>query len=225
MNKDYFLKQLNEILDDFNALQARAKYEDLSDVLADKVEELTTLSTRAKAAVARIVGINSEYYKDIMKVIQGREHEGTRLRLIMGTIKGLKNDLENNYLKNLHDVIQSEIFSDYLEMASYLLNEGFKDPSAVIVGSTLEAHLRELCKANSIDIEIENNKGRLVAKKADVMNSELAKKGIYSSAYQKQITAWLDLRNSAAHGHYSNYSVEEIKLMLQGVRQFTLATT
>jgi hypothetical protein len=57
------------------------------------------------------------------------------------------------------------------------------------------------------------------------MNADLAKASVYSSAYQKQITAWLGLRNFAAHGKYSEYTKEEIALMLQGVRQFILTVT
>lgn len=225
MNSEYFLKQLNSVIIDFETLQSQAKYDDLSDVLYDKLESLTTLISRAKAAIVRVTGLNSEYYKDVLMYIDSENHYGTKLRLIVGTIKALKNDLENGYLKSLHDIVQSEIFSDYLEMASYLINEGYKDPSAVIIGSTLEAHLRELCKTNSVDIEIINNKGKAVPKKSDVINSDLAKAGVYSMAYQKQITAWLDLRNSAAHGHYTAYSIEEIRLMLEGIRQFLLVTS
>lgn len=225
MNREYFIKQLDSVISDFNTLQFNAEFYDLSDVLHDKVENLSTLITRAKATIERISGRNSEYYKDVIGFIESREHYGTKLRLIIGTAKALKTDIENDYLKNLHDIIQSEIFSDYLEMAVYLLGEGYKDPSAVVVGSTLESHLRELCKSNSIDIEVPNNKGKLVPKKAEVMNLELAKAGVYSGAYQKQITAWLALRNSAAHGHYAAYTKDEIKLMLEGVRQLILMTT
>jgi hypothetical protein len=109
-------------------------------------------------------------------------------------------------------------------MAEHLLQEGYKDPSAVLIGSTLEVHLRELCIANEISLEILNNKEKLVPKKTDVMNADLAKSNVYTGSYQKQITAWLGIRNSAAHGKYDEYSTEEIKLMLQGVRQFILAT-
>ena len=225
MNNSHFLKQINSIITDFEVLQSQAKYEDLSDILRNKVENLTNLISRAKAAVERVAGVNSEYYKDIENALaSAREHYGTKLRLIIGTVKALKTDIENDYLKKLHDIIQADIFSDYLEMAAYLINEGYKDPSAVIIGSTLEAHLRELCKSNSIDTEILNNKGKMISKKADVINADLAKARVYSSAYQKQITAWLGLRNSAAHGYYSEYTLEEIKLMLEGVRQLILMT-
>ena len=35
------------------------------------------------------------------------------------------------------------------------------------------------------------------------------------------VTAWLDLRNKAAHGHYLEYTKEQVELMLQSVRDFT----
>jgi len=36
----------------------------------------------------------------------------------------------------------------------------------------------------------------------------------------KQITTWLDLRNKAAHGNYTEYSKKQVTLMLQGVLDF-----
>jgi len=221
MNKDFFIRQLDSIISDYNTIKSKAQFSDLSGNV--EIEEVTSALSKAKAAIVRITGIESEYYKDIESTLKRTNiHEGTKLRNIIGTINALKSDLENDFLKNIQEIIQSEVFSDYLEMAEHLEKEGYKDPAAVLIGSTLEAHLRELCKSFSIDTEITNSKGKMIPKKSSVMNSDLAKKGTYSSAYQKQITAWLDIRNSAAHGKYSEYSKEEIKLMLQGVRQFIL---
>ncbi|WP_396188070.1 hypothetical protein [Flavobacterium sp.] len=223
MNKDFFIKQLDDILNDFNKIKSKAQYDDLSGNVS--IEEISAVLTKAKAAISRIVGDNSEYYKDIEATLKRANiHEGNKLRHIAGIVSALRSDLENDYLKSFTDIIQSEVFSDYLEMANHLLNEGYKDPAAVLIGSTLEVHLRELCISNNIDIEVTNNKGNRSPKKADLMNADLAKANIYSSAYQKQIIAWLDLRNKAAHGKYSDYKVEEVSLMLQGIRQFILAT-
>jgi hypothetical protein len=38
-----------------------------------------------------------------------------------------------------------------LEMASYLLAEGYKDAAAVLVGSSLEGHLRNLALPHAVD--------------------------------------------------------------------------
>ena len=223
MNKDFFKKQLEEIISDYSIIKSKAKNKDLSGNIA--IEDISHLLSKSKAAVARIAGKNSEYYKDIEAILKRTNIRiGYKLRYVMGTISALKSDLENDYLKSYSDIIQSEVFSDYLEMAEYLLNEGYKDAAAVLIGSTLEVHLRELCISNNIDIKTTNNKGKIIPKKADEMNSDLAKSNVYSSTYKKQVTAWLGIRNSAAHGKYSEYTKEEISLMLQGIRQFILTT-
>jgi hypothetical protein len=49
-------------------------------------------------------------------------------------------------------------------MAEYLLNESYKDPAAVMTGSVLEEHIRQLCIKNSIPIETIKD-GKPVTKK------------------------------------------------------------
>ena len=89
----------------------------------------------------------------------------------------------------------------------------------VITGSTLEEHLRQLCRKNIIDTEDEKN-GKRIYKKAESLNSELAKNSVYTILDQKNVTAWLDLRNKAAHGKYNEYSKEQVELMINGIQNF-----
>ena len=70
-----------------------------------------------------------------------------------------------------------------------------------------------------IPIEINTNAG-LRPKKADQMNSDLAAFPAYGKLDQKNVTAWLDLRNKAAHGDYGAYSADQVALLSQGVRDF-----
>jgi hypothetical protein len=220
MTKDFFIKQLVDVIEDFESIRAMSDNNDLSDI---SNEEIMKATSKAKSAVVRITGDKSEYYKDIDFVVHKTfHHPGEKLRLIMGTVYALKSNIQNDYLKSLSQIIESEVFSDYLEMASHLQTEGYKDATAVIIGSTLEAHLRKLCVTNLVSTDFKNPKGILLPKKADVLNSDLAKANVYTGLYQKQITAWLAIRNSAAHGQYNDYNENDIKLMLQGVRQFML---
>ena len=105
-------------------------------------------------------------------------------------------------------------------MADHLLQQGYKDPAAVIIGSVLEEHLRQLCNANSISTEFKNNKGILIPKKADRLNSDLVKENVYSKLDQKAVTMWLDLRNKAAHGKYDEYTSEQVTNMYSGITEF-----
>ena len=37
---------------------------------------------------------------------------------------------------------------------------------------------------------------------------------------QKNVTAWLDLRNKAAHGNYGEYNQQQVEFMLHAVTEF-----
>jgi hypothetical protein len=104
-------------------------------------------------------------------------------------------------------------------MAEHLLDRDYKDPAAVIVGSVLEEHLRQLCDANELPVEVEKE-GKRIPLKADALNASLAKADVYNKLSHKNVTAWLDLRNNAAHGQYDEYTKEQVVLMLQGVSDF-----
>lgn len=141
-----------------------------------------------------------------------------------GILKAVKQEIDGGWLFTVKGLISAEIFSDFLEMAEYLLKEGYKDPAAVMTGSVLEEHIRQLCLRNSIPIETIKD-GKPNPKKADSMNSELASASVYNKLDQKNITAWLDLRNKAAHGLYLEYTKEQVEIMYLGVTNFISRTT
>jgi hypothetical protein len=142
----------------------------------------------------------------------------------LGILNAVSKEIEGGWLFTIRTLVSADIFSDFLEMADHLLKEGYKDPAAVMIGSVLEEHLRQLCNKNDIDVEFEKN-GDLIPKKADRLNSELAKEGVYNALDQKSVTSWLDLRNKAAHGKYSEYEKEQVLLMSDGVTNFISRTT
>jgi len=128
--------------------------------------------------------------------------------------------MAGGWFQTTRGIVSAEIFSDFLEMADHLLSEKYKDPAAVIIGSALEEHLRQLATKGRIDTTFTNNKGDVIAKKADVLNADLCAANLYSKLDQKSITAWLDLRNKAAHGRYGEYDASQVALLLESVRQF-----
>lgn len=218
MNNEYFISQAEELLSNYATIRSRSEYHDLSDI---SDADLSQLISKSKAFVVRTVGNNSEYYKDITYTLEKIFRDpGTQLNHIMGTVRALKEDLENDYLKTYSELLNASIFGDYLEISEHLLDKGFKDSAAVIIGSTLETHLRKLCEKNGVELEIVSQNGNTNYKKANLINAELVKVNAYSGLVQKQITAWLGIRNSAAHGKYDDYFKQDIELMLTGVKNF-----
>jgi hypothetical protein len=134
-------------------------------------------------------------------------------------LKALRDEILGGWLSGIKGLVTAEIFSDFLEMANYLLSEEYKDAAAVMIGGVLEEHLRQLCSKNEILIDFESD-GKMKPKKADVLNADLAKKDVYNKLDQKNVTAWLDLRNKAAHGQYNEYNKEQVESMYRGVLEF-----
>jgi hypothetical protein len=137
----------------------------------------------------------------------------------LGVLEAISDEINQGWHKSIRGVVSAELFSDFIEMANHLLDEGYKDAAAVMLGSTLEEHLRQLARNNGIEVEIESN-GKVSPKKADVLNADLVKAGIYSKLDQKNITAWLGLRNDAAHGKYDNYSKGQVVFFSQALNDF-----
>ena len=112
---------------------------------------------------------------------------------VAGILGALRAAYASGYLATVAELIHADVFADFLEMADYLMAEGYKDAAAVIVGSVLEEHLRQLCARHTIAVSVGSK-----PKKADSLNSELGSKGALSKLDQKSVTAWFDLRNKAS---------------------------
>jgi hypothetical protein len=205
--------ELQKILKEYQEAQSRSHYDDCSDVI--KNVQLNQLQTRCIAAVERGAGRNSAYYRQVTGVLDAKDHAWNHLAAQVGVVQSLLHDIQNGYLRSVEEVIHGELFGDFLEMSDHLVSNGYKDAAAVIAGSTLESHLRQLCKKAAITTE-HNGK----PKKADALNSELAAAGVYSKLDQKNVTAWLGLRNDAAHGNYAAYDKNQVALLVSSIRDF-----
>jgi len=134
-------------------------------------------------------------------------------------LKSIKTEVDGGWLVTLKGIVSAEIFSDFLEMAQHLLDQNYKDAAAVMIGTVLEEHLRQLCDKHGIGTTARKS-GKSVHKKADLINAELATAGAFNKLDQKNVTAWLDLRNKAAHGNYSEYTQEQVEFVLKSVTEF-----
>jgi hypothetical protein len=164
----------------------------------------------------RTFGQESAYSEQFKREV--RYSIGSNLQHGVGILQGARGELAGGWIATTRGLISAEVFADFLEMAEHLLDEGYKDPAAVMIGGTLEEQVRQLATANGIPVE-ELKQSKMVARKADVLNADLAK-SVYGKLDQKNVTAWLDLRNKAAHAKYSEYNAEQVRTMLAAVREF-----
>lgn len=211
------LAHLDGVIQEYETI--RNSIEDINQFtdMQFRQDEVHGFLSKAIAAIERIAGQNSTYAKQGRTILsEGVGYPTEKIPALAGVVKSLRNDLDKEYLRSVTELIHGDVFGDFLEMADHLLNEGYKDAAAVLGGGVLEEHLRQLCNNNSISVLQASG----AAKKADQMNADLAAKGVYSKLDQKNVTAWLDLRNKAAHGKYTEYTKEQVALFIQSIRDF-----
>ena len=210
---DTFKKQLNSVITEYEEARSKSEYSDASDVISNI--QIIDLQTRCIAVIERIVGKHSIYFEQVIEISKKKANVYDHVAAQIGVAKALLSDIENDYLRSFEEIIHGDLFADYLEMSTHLEQNGYKDAAAVLAGSTLEAHIRQLCSKHGVTT-VSGTK----AKKADTLNAELVKAQTYTKSDQKSVTAWLGIRNSAAHGNYNEYTRDQVKLLIDSIRDF-----
>ena len=185
--KKQLIKQLESVLSYFTVVRSRCQYDDLSD---GKYADIHGFIARGQSAVIRISGEKSSYSKHINDVMKNSIFDGAKACMVRGIVESLTADVEAGYIQSVEELIHAELFADFLEMSTHLLKEGYKDAAAVIAGSSLESHLRQLCDKFGVETEIDSDSSSK-PKKADRINSDLVTAGAYSKLDQKNVTAWV----------------------------------
>ena len=212
ISKSSPVQQLEHILERYQKIKRYSSYSDLRN---SPEEEQIEIITSMVAAIERLAPQESYYSKAMKEALDVVDEDYEAIPSLLGIIRALKTAYDSGYFYEIEELIHADLFADFLDMGEYLLTDGYKDPAAVIIGGVLEEHLRKLCLKNFMSTTVS---GR--PKKADQMNSELSKANVYNVLDQKSVTAWLDLRNKAAHGKYAEYTHEHVQIALMGIRDF-----
>ncbi len=219
MKKKELLRRIDHLLQQGNTVLATKQSADFVGQYVDMGMQMGFRSA-SLSFINNLYGKTHPFFTTFDERVKGKGYNEAQSGISI--LKSIRDEVENDWLISIKEMVSAEIFSDFLEMSYYLLDQNYKDPAAVMIGSVLEENLRQLCAKNSVDTSSPNNSGDYVPKKADSLNSDLVKVGAYGVLEQKNVTAWLDLRNRAAHGKYSEYSKEQVDLMYQGVLNFIM---
>lgn len=141
----------------------------------------------------------------------------------IATLKGLRHNYINGYYVSLEKQIIANVSADYMEQAEALLGEGIKGkfdhvPAAVLCGAVLENRLRSFCEQQEPPINVTKRDGS--SKTLGPLIGELEKRKTFNKLVFKNLKSWSDIRNSAAHGRFNEFTRHDVEFMLSGVQQF-----
>ncbi len=208
------LERIDAVLESCEALKKDAPGGDLSRLSRSEImEQIARLS-------ATIEGLTPDghRYRKLGAVLLDRNgiDNAANIEPLQGVLSALRYDIERGALSRWESLVRSELFTDFIDVAAVLLDGGFKDAAAVVAGATLETHLKKLCVQNSISLE--NPNGGPIGLTG--LRKILVKKQMLSGVDASSLMAWITIRNAAAHGNYKKYTKEQVRLMIDGVRDF-----
>ena len=160
--------------------------------------------------VEQVAGKDSQYYQTMIKNAKGGHHE--YFVPFRAALQAVRDDYANGWLGDLKAFVAAEVFSDFLDMAEYLHSEGYHIPAASIAGAVLEDCLRRLHLKHVGPWQGDSSIAKL--------NTGLYTEGFYSNTQQQQVLAWGAIRNDADHGHFDRVDPNQVRLMIQGIRDF-----
>jgi hypothetical protein len=129
---------------------------------------------------------------------------------------------KQGHIRTLADGIRAETVGECLEVADVLLAANHAVAAMVVAGGALEVHLRHLCLRNSLNWP---GSGSIEKYKAALDQARNEGVETISPSDSKQVNAWGGRRNDAAHDPVKfTGSVSEVRLIVEGIRQFVART-
>jgi hypothetical protein len=205
--------EVNRILERLNSLISmgeqvlRSPVSDRYYVDAGLVQKWRTSSL---AFLEATFGSDSIHYRDFEERCKFSNRSEAERGLAI--LESAKESIEAGYLQKVETLVSASVFSDFLEMAEHLLDNGYKDPAASLIGAVLEDGLRRICGSSNLAVKSDDNISSL--------NKRLADNSAYNRLQQREIEVWNKLRDYADHGHFDEYKADDVADMLKGVRNF-----
>lgn len=170
--------------------------------------------TESLNLIERVCGKDSSHYKELWNIATDKEmkHRSNYFTMCVGILEAAYNDFNDDFLFDMKSLVSAELLGNFLEQAEVLLENGYHIPAASLAGAVLEDSLRKISEKNGIKVPEKT--------KIDKLNIELAKAGVYNKLTQKEITAKADIRNNADHGHYKQFTEDDVKDMIKWIRSF-----
>ena len=128
----------------------------------------------------------------------------------LGILHAASEDIEHGHLETIQQLATAEVFSDFIDQADHLLENGYVMPAASLAGAVLENGLRSLAERNDIDVKARDD--------LSALNNKLGANGVYNRLRQKQVGYWADVRNAADHGNFNDVTESDVADLVKGAR-------
>lgn len=204
-----FIDKLDDLLSRIDPLKSTWWSSNMGGGFKDTVA-FEALYTEAISLLASVYGTGHPHYQRIIHFYN--EGHLRALEQTQGVLLGTKSNLESGLLDDLRSKVLIDIKSDFLETARGLLEEGKKDPAAVLACIVLEDSLKRLAQKFNLK-EAQD-------KEMNVTAGLLLSAGVIEKSTNQSIQNFKNLRNASLHAQWAQVSAESVGLLLAFLPMF-----
>jgi hypothetical protein len=174
-------------------------------------------STSALNLLEKVFGRNSVPFQNLKKLDDavagkvGAAHY--QLEAARGIFAGASREYKAGFFTSLSTAVSGELFGDFVRIAKHCLDEGFKDPAAVMASAALEDVLKRYATLQGLAAKDKSMQ--------EVVNA-LKSKGLVRGAQKSLLDSMPKIRDYAMHANWDKIGAEEVSGMIGFVEQFLI---
>jgi hypothetical protein len=166
--------------------------------------------SQALSFLTNLLGSEHIYVERFATVV--RKASSSSVTAGQGILRAVREDVQGGYLIDVRTLVSADVFSDFLDMAEHLHENGYKDPAASLAGAVLEDGMRRIADNNGIQLKSREDLGSL--------NQKLANADVYNRVTQRRLQPWITVRNHADHGEFDEYTTDDVADMIRDIIRF-----
>lgn len=186
-------------------------------------EDYADYSGQCLALIDRAAGRHDVIYEQALREVERYDFGSPALALALhGLIGALKRELAAGLFGTIRETERADVLADLLQLAAGLLADQRKDAAAVLLGSVLVTHLRNIGVRNGLLPAESHNAGEAPYEALKILNAELAAVA-YGKLAQQGVDDGLKLWHDATHAAAGSYTVQKVALFADWLRVFIAA--
>jgi hypothetical protein len=169
-------------------------------------------STSALNLLEKVFGRDSVPFQNLKRLDDMREGRGLigdKFEEARGIFEGALREYEAGFFASLSVTISGELFGDFVKLAKRCLDEGYKDPAAVMASAALEDVLKRCATLQGLE------------SMQEVVNA-LKSKGLVKGAQKSVLESMPKIRDYAMHANWDKIGAEEVSSMIGFVERFLI---
>jgi hypothetical protein len=180
--------------------------------------ERATMITRAETVIDRYSDTSSVHRRAMNDWLdENGRFDWETLPTFQGILRALRDDYQSGYAIRVEDLVHRDTFDNFIDMADYLVSEGYSDQGLITATGVLEQRLRSMAATHSVPIK--GPKGEY--RPASAINQDLHSAGAYrGKAELHLVNAWLAMRNEPAHGNFDKVHMGQASKVIREIRDF-----